>query len=63
MHLLEEYTRRAAECRARAARAELPGHRNAILAVGEAWQQLAEERRARFEEAAPHESSLKRPPR
>ena len=60
MHPLEEYARRAAEWRARAARTTLPGHRDLMLVIGDAWQRMAEERRAHLERMAEHEAEMAR---
>lgn len=60
MHLLEEYTCRAAEWRARAAKAKVPGHRDSMLVIGDAWQKMAEARRGHLERMAKHEAEMAR---
>jgi hypothetical protein len=60
MHLLEEYARLAAEWRAQAAKAKLPDHRDSMLAIGEAWQKMAEERRVHLQRIAKHEAEMAR---
>ena len=60
MHLLEEYARRAADWQTRAAKAKMPGHRDAMLAISQAWQRMAEERRRHLEKTAQHEAEMVR---
>jgi len=60
MDLLEEYARRAAEWRARARRTKLPGQRDAMLTVSDAWQTMAERRCKHLAKLAQTEAGITR---
>ena len=44
MNLVQQYLRRAEECRKLASETDVPGHRKAIEAMSDRWLKLAEER-------------------
>jgi len=51
MRLLEEYTRRAKECRELAAKTDSPEQRKTILGISETWAKMAAQRLAHMNDA------------